>query len=332
MNIMDQSDETYDKFALHISKVPLANIPWRTAKNRLVTLTLDTSVRAALDKLATNNILSAPVFDEFGAFQGFSDFQQLTRFCVRMCRGQPKPGIFTTDYYNKSAQLRNTTIRDLISGNTGHGCMYGEYAYPITEDSSLFQALERMAREGQHRLAVQDTFGRVCGVLVQSQLIKYMHDHISQLGQAKYTTVEEMRPYSFISTINENAPAIQAFELMDSKRISMNGIAVTNDSGHLTDVISTHDLRSILPGSYEYNKMWGSVKEFKTSVRSKYPNVRTLPVKAKRSDTLQSVISKMAINKVHRVFIVNEFNTPIDVLSQTDILRHILDSRADSWW
>lgn len=36
-----------------------------------------------------------------------------------MCKGEPKPGILTQDYFNKAALLRNTTIRDLINGWTG---------------------------------------------------------------------------------------------------------------------------------------------------------------------------------------------------------------------
>lgn len=326
-------ETTFDRLSLQMSKVPLQTIPWRTAKGNLVTVTLDTSVRDALDTLSRNNILSAPVFDEYNSFQGFTDYQQLLRYVVRMCKGEPKPGVFTSEYFEKSSQLRNTTLRDLINGWTqGQGFIYGEYAFPIQESASLYQAFERMAREGQHRLAVQDMNGRITGVMCQSQLIKFIYDHPTFLGKAKSVTVEELRPYSFICSINENSRALHALELMDSKKMSMNGVAITDKNGQLSDVISTHDLRGILPGTYEYNKLWSSVKAFKDSIRAKFPKTRTLPVSVKRSDSLMSVITKMAVNSVHRVFVVNSNNEPIDVISQTDILRHVLDSQADNWW
>ena len=43
----------------------------------LTTLSLDTSVYDALQILTNENIHSAPVFDEFGKFYGFTDMQQV---------------------------------------------------------------------------------------------------------------------------------------------------------------------------------------------------------------------------------------------------------------
>ena len=43
----------------------------------LTTLSLDTSVYDALQILTNENIHSAPVFDEFDKFYGFTDMQQV---------------------------------------------------------------------------------------------------------------------------------------------------------------------------------------------------------------------------------------------------------------
>lgn len=327
-------DFRFNDIILGMSRYGLKDIPWRTAKDKLFTLNIDTTIREALQTLTTNNILSAPVFDEVGTFWGFCDMQQLVRYVARLCTHQTAPDSApdSAPLLTKMMALDSTTIRDLISGSTGRP-IHGEYAWPINETASLYQAFERMAREGQHRLAIQDFTGRVVGVMCQSQVIAYLADNIELLGDGRSVPVNAIRPYTFVSTINENSTALSAFRIMDGRMLSHNAVAVVDNNNELTDVMSTHDLRGILPGSEDFDHLWTTVRDFKAFTRSKYPHINVTPVTVRTTATLGDVILNMNKNKVHRVFVVNAAGAPIDVVTQTDVLRYMLNTVIPTvWW
>jgi CBS domain-containing protein len=52
-----------------------------------------------------------------------------------------------------------------------------------------------------------------------------------------------------------------------------------------------------------------------------------------KTSTLEDVIRMMATTQVHRVFVVNNLSDmiPVDIITQTDILRFMLSS-IRSWW
>jgi hypothetical protein len=66
---------------------------------------------------------------------------------------------------------------------------------------------------------------------------------------------------------------------MDSRLFSLNGVAVIDAAGKLVDVISTFDLRGIVPGTFEFGKLYDTVTEFKRSIRRKNPGTCIFPRK-----------------------------------------------------
>lgn len=111
----------------------------------------------------------------------FFSQQMLTRYVVRLCNNDVTP---TPMFWMKDERLKTTTLKDLIRGSQAsaaqngtqthtrtHGHKHplaqtqtapilGEYRYPISEDASLYQAFERMAREGQHHLGIMNIWVR----------------------------------------------------------------------------------------------------------------------------------------------------------------------------
>lgn len=326
-------DARFQNLALALSRNTLESMPWQTQKDRLISLSLDSSLYDALHVLSNNNIHAAPVFDQFNTFWGFTDMQQIVRYVVRLCTGLTYDPP-TASWFEQQQKLKETTIRDLITASKTRRPIYGEFSWPITAYSSLYQAFERMAREGQHRMAVQDPTGRATALVTQTMIMRWLRDNLDSFGSGKNVTVGELRPYRVVASINESAIALRAFEIMDSKRWSMNGVAVVDINGKLTDVISTSDLKGILPGSFEFGKLWDTVSEFKRSIRRRFPKSRW-PVTVRTTQTLDDVIRAMADKNVHRVFVVNTANVPIDCISSTDVMRYLLDKMTDrplTWW
>jgi CBS domain-containing protein len=319
------SDSRFDELILLMTRFKLRDLSWRIHRDSLVTLDLDDTIRKAINTLSRNKITSAPCFDN-GRFVGFCDMQQLVRYVSRLVTGKTAPD---GAWWNRS-RISTTTVRDLVCGRQTNPIL-GEYATPISENASLYQAFEQMAREGQHRIAVEDINSTIVGVVCQSEIIDFLHTHMTSLGPGRNVLASAIRPYNFVTSINKDALAFRAFELMDQLPTSMNGIPVVDEYGVLCDVISSHDLRGILPGSPDFNSLWGTVENFKDQARFRFESVKYLPKTVKRSDTLETIINIMQENSVKRVFVVDDQNRPLDVITQTDIFRYLLGALTNTW-
>lgn len=325
-----EHDNTFDKLCILLSKTP---IPEGKKQNGLISLSIEDTVYNALKTLSAGMVISAPVFGASQAFMGFCDYMQLTRFVVRRYSHKDVTGFGKGD--EMIADLKSVTLSDLMFGRAnGGGAMQGEISAPIGQHSSMLQAFQRMAVEGRHRLALSDLYGRIVGIVTQSQVVNLIYEHMAEIGfNARSTTIQDMRPHNVLVTTSENAQALKAFALLDEHTTSLNGLAVVDASGRLTDALSTHDLKGLLPGDSEFCKLFGTVKDFKHAIRTKYwPTVRDNPVSLKRTATFEELVTQLVNSKVHRVFIVDDAECPVDVITITDILRFVLDTSTNTWW
>ena len=92
---------------------------------------------------------------------------------MRVCNGLSSDVFASDGWWKKQTDLKNTPIRDLIMAYKTSRPINGEFAWPISEYSSLYQVFERMAREGQHRMAIEDTNSKIVGICTQSTLQLY---------------------------------------------------------------------------------------------------------------------------------------------------------------
>lgn len=327
----DSQNWKFRDMAINLSGTTLLSLPWSTSRNNLTKLTTSTSVYDALKILSDKNYHAAPVFDVFGKFYGFCDMMQLTRYVVRVCNGVTFDVSKTDSWLTKKKELQNTTIEDLFRARKTFGRINGEFANPISERASLFQCLERMTREGgQHRLAIEDVNGNVVGIATQTMLIGWLRNNLSALGPARNQSIWSIRPFRACATIRDTAMALRGFELMDSRNFSMNGVAVVDEWGKLCDVLSTFDLKGILPGTANFGKLYGTVKQFKDSIRRQDWAVAKYPVTVRGFNTLEEIIKKMADENLHRVFVVDADGRPQDVISHFDILKFCLRQMSET--
>ena len=309
-----------------IHRDSIRDFSWSTWNN-LITLNDTDTAETALKALSDNEILSAPVHTD-GLYWGFTDMFQLVSFIVQICPSwEAKPGVFSLEYFRKRREFRDTTIRQIALDWS----LPGEFPRDIREDASVYQCFERMALSGNHRLAVTNFRGRVVGIVTQSMIIDYLAKNMSWFNQARNLPVFKFRPYiSFVATIRDTAKALDAFQLMVDRNV--NGIAVVDANNRLIDMISTRDLRGMGPGGERFSFLWRSVRDFKAMVRRNFALAPRVPM-VTRDSTFGEVISMMNDRKVHRVFVVDSLTDPkpIDLISQTDILRFLLNNPVPSW-
>jgi CBS domain-containing protein len=328
------SDFRFSQLHTAMASTKLSTLPWTTKKGLMTSVTTATTVKEALNLLTSENILAVPVFDSMTAvFKGFCDYQMLVRFVVRLADGQ----IPSSTWWDENDKIRTTTVWDLVQGyGTAGRAILGEYAAPLAETQSVYDCIQAMAQSGNHRIGIMNASSSVTALMTQSTMVRWLIKHLADMGEAaRAATVSEMRPFTWLATIREDQTALRAFELMDQQRTSQNGIAVVDASGKLVDVISTHDLRGITPGAVNFSNLYKTVKQFKQDVNQRFNAGKQQGLySCTGSDTLENIIKKMNDHHVHRLVVVNNKHdmAPIDMISQTDVLRYVVQKSKPQYW
>jgi len=108
----------------------------------------------------------------------------------------------------------------------------------------------------------------------------------------------------------------------------ISAVGVVNENGELIGNLSLTDLRSIgeIEGLAQLNL---PIKGYQQRIEA-LSSERTIPhykypVKANETDTLDSIIQTLITYNIHRIYIVDNLNKPIGILSLIDILQELFD-------
>lgn len=115
--------------------------------------------------------------------------------------------------------------------------MHGQENTPrVSEEASLIDALKEMSRVGLGITTVTDSQGKLKGIFTDGDLRRTLE---KAAGDVAHILVKEVMTSSPI-TIGPDRPAIDAAELMQSKRIT--AIAVVDATGCVVGAFNMHDL------------------------------------------------------------------------------------------
>lgn len=281
---------------------------------RPITLQMEDPLFLALSKLADADILAAPVLGEANEYCGFIDMMQLVNYVIELCGCDTNLALGLS----KNRTFRQTRVSQIM----------GPSPPGIPDGSSMFLALELLAITGLQRLAVLNVYNNVLSIVTQSMLIEWLAENMHLMSEAlRRTPVSLLKPYSWVIAVNEDQPVLSAFKIMQKRNVS--GIAVLDYRDRIVDVISARDLRGLGSSSLSFAGLLSSVKTLKETVRKQYPTQTPAQVQVVTgADTFEDLLVCMATNKVHRVFVVRsrESAAPVNTISQTDVLRFVLES------
>jgi CBS domain-containing protein len=281
----------------------------------IVTFESDVDLPTAFRTLVEKRITSAPVYNrQTGEFVGFLDTRDLLAWCV-FAADEKNVTPSLTDVLSMGAKASAVAI-------TGITPSYLARRHPfcsVGPDDSLATLAALMARTDVHRVpVVRDTTLET--IVSQSVLVKLLYDHRAELGAAMALTVESLGLLGSapVLTVPATASARDAFDLMDKK--SRSGLGVVDEEGHIIANTSASDIKLFLdaPQSLEF-----SITKFIGAIHAHEADLHAPAVSVHASSTLEQVLGKMAVAKVHRVFVTDAHRHPVAVISVTDIMRLI---------
>jgi len=275
-------------------------------------------VPQAFKTLVINNIWSAPVFDyQKREFTGFIDMLDIVTFIVKIFEDQARKESrrlsSSSDLYTLLEQVEHFDLKyvEQLTDISKRNPMC-----PIRSKDSLFQALKIFNSLGVHRLPILSSPWHISNVLTQSAVISWLFQHCDQLGPFGKLAVKDLEiGIKPVISISETSSAIQAFKLMTSHRIT--SIALINSNGTLSSILSAKDIKIIEPDAL-FTKLYKPVSEF-----LQIGTVNHTAISCGMQTRISEVIQKLAQDKIHRIYIINQQNQPIGVITLGDILKEI---------
>jgi len=337
MNRSDVKEEALDAFFLDTCKKPLYTIHprvhnrtetmWRGA----ITIRTDSKLPTAFKILIDENVLGAPVVTPSNKFYGYIDMMDLVCFTITLFSPSMDPVRDSiSEFFKKEDKFNETTVLDLIEfREPGYALRKDKMSQTIPKSCSLMSAFEFLVRRGFDRAAIVNEAQEVESIITQSMLIGWCYNNIdTTLKHIKDIPVSQIHPTTFLSTIQETEPAIQAFKIMAEKKYS--GLPVINQEGELVEVVSIRDLRGMAPTAENFLRLWHPIKDFKKDVRAMFPSKTPLwpDLFLIPSDTLKTCVMMFDEDRVHRLFVIRSAisRIPLHIITHSDVLRFLLST------
>mmetsp|Transcript_32761 Transcript_32761/g.52744 ORF Transcript_32761/g.52744 Transcript_32761/m.52744 type:complete len:190 (+) Transcript_32761:462-1031(+) len=176
------------------------------------------------------------------------------------------------------------------------------------------------------RIPIIDEKGEIVNIISQSSVVRLLSTKLREekklrIELSKITAADVCTPK--VVSVHKDALASEVFKVMSDKNLS--GIAVTDNMGTFLCSTQASDLKLYL-AKQDLNILRKPIRQFLAEVRQQ-ELVDLLPnVSVKPKDTIATVIEKLAVVKMHRVFVAETATAlrPTGVVSISDVLKEVV--------
>jgi len=210
------------------------------------------SVSEAIKVLVSNNISSAPVYDDrLNKFIGFIDMLDLVGYSLTKFYGD-KSDLTKKDKQRSAEEFLSTRIENLMNFS-------GRNAWnSVTQSCPILLVMKLLSDPDIHRIAVtDDESDKVVAILTQSRIIKWLNDHHSQSGFPHDLANSKVKDWKSafvikdeVQKISHHQTVLHAFRKMYESQIS--GLPIVNSDGKLIGTITASDLKLIVKDPAEF--------------------------------------------------------------------------------
>jgi len=277
---------------------------------KLVTAKYNEDVKELLKKMSDAHVLGAVVVDdEKPGVWGFVDVLDIMS-CVLEITTESR------DITKESVQNLKWEGQCFIRQMTGMlvNISRSNPFQTVTLDATLMDVVNILAEE-VHRVGVTDG-GRLINVVSQSDIVSFLTTHGVYIGSSIGKPIAQagLPPLGVVS-VGDDLNIVDCLKFMVEHKLS--AVPVVDKNGRMVANFSATDLLGLNESNFSLLQL--SVKKFLFSVHG-FPKP---PVVCTTADTVEAVLLKLEVHKVHRVYIVDNSMRPTGVISMTDIMRFL---------
>jgi len=335
--LKEEASKKYISEFFHSFKCGSPVFPAENGFGGVVSISENETISDALKKLTEFRILSMPVVDSSGKVVSVCSITHILHRFLQLFTEEEVTSKNLMDLMEKKIALREERLGDVLKRHQAEfESLDPICSLPTTAD--LMAAVKCMQKHKAHRVVIYDEKEnhKLSNIITESRVLQFLNVMLDFIPKVELS-VEEAGVFTpkEVVTVKESDKAIKAFKLMIEKKVS--GVGVVDGKGSLTASISVADLKMVGYDLGFFGRMlkW-TVAEYldevvkNSSLRS--PVFKLLHdltehqqvVKCQPGFKFGYVIKIANFYRVHRVFVVDEFNKPIGVITLSDILRELV--------
>jgi len=273
--------------------------------------------------MVKHNFLSVPVLQKTDRkWYGFIDMADIVHYVVETlgaAKLQSSEDFWSL--FDKEEEFRTKTVKDFMKYPLSRRNPF----HPVKTGYSLFHVVECLAREHDlHRVPIVDNDRQLMNLITQSQIAKYLYGNMGKIGPKMNKPLRLVRDaIKDVISVAVTQPTIDAFALMVKENIS--GVAVVDESGALRGALSVRDLKAVAPDAALFWRLYQPTGTFLGKLNREFSDSRpSRPQYCTTDDTIETALTILVENKIHRVFIVDDLKKPIGVFSLKDLLSELI--------
>eukprot|EP01147_Barroeca_monosierra_P001501 gene1501-4659_t len=301
-------------------------------RRHVVTIMHNASAEDALHDLAEHHILSAPVVlapsledEDSDTYMGIIDIAEILKALVEDVLEDK------ADVADRWGKLKSSALpffeRKVITlmGKDVQLRYRGEVSQTLHElivDGFLGAGESESAHDLTHRIAIFSQTGRVTDVISMSDIVRFLHKHKSSIGDnLRQKTAEDLGWLKQdVLTASQSDTVASVLHIMAKKNRA--AVAVIDEKNQFCQNFSTSDLRGLT--TKQVPLLLHSVNDFLHKMKKTHQHEADVTCTAK--STFESILDKLTKQKVHRLYIIDDENHVVGVVSLTDILRAVIDA------
>ena len=196
---------------------------------------------------------------------------------------------------------------------------------PFALDARLSDVAEGMFRVGTHRVVgmknPEDGASPIVSVLTQSRLMAFLSEHLEIFEPAPNTQLSDLKfghamGQGKLHTIQVGQPALYAFEKIQAMNVS--AVAVVDAEGRLINSVSASNVRLLTRENVHL--LLSPVETFLEALEIKQSDA------CHTKTTFANAIVTMRKFHLHRIWIVDDDQKLLSVLTVSDVLRRFYDT------
>eukprot|EP01119_Soliformovum_irregulare_P003034 TRINITY_DN1331_c0_g1_i1.p1 TRINITY_DN1331_c0_g1~~TRINITY_DN1331_c0_g1_i1.p1 ORF type:complete len:310 (-),score=101.16 TRINITY_DN1331_c0_g1_i1:81-1010(-) len=195
------------------------------------------------------------------------------------------------------------------------------------EDQTMFEVAKLLISKKVRRVIIVNKQNELVNLVSASRLMELLSVDVDKHPNAKKTISELGLATKEVFTIEDKAIAREAFKMMVEKKVR--GVAIVDKDGKLVGNLSGNDIK-VLGYDLKYFGMLAATNSVYLDELRRCDPQRTVadtadPVRCSGNATFGEVIALIHRNRVHRVYVVDENQKPIGVVSIFDVLEKLLE-------
>jgi len=280
-------------------------------KQQLVLVHPNQTVGNCLDIMKEHGITGVPVLQQNTKKGiGFVDVLDICYYAIHLWRKCSRTiKLHETTFFN-------TKVSDIMDFSAHDDWI------ELSDKSSLLECMNNFHNAFySHRIALVNSRQELTGVISMSDIVLFAAMNLQQVPW-KDVRLTELHVMHACLMVRYDAPLCDSLWALYDNHIS--GLALVNWENQLVANLSASDLKGMAREAFDmFDKKTINFLRRGTEVKSKIPPV-SLPVNASFGDALLHIAEK----GVHRVFVLNQKNNPVGIMSNSDILSVLTPKAA----